>query len=55
MCLSILPALYQMPMDTRRGSGTGCKPLCGCWDLKPNPLEEQPVMRTCQQQDEPTL
>jgi hypothetical protein len=33
-----------------RSSGTGvtdgCKLPCGCWELNPGPLEEQPVLVT---------
>ena len=28
------------PLD---GVTDGCEPLCGCWETKPGPLEEQPV------------
>jgi hypothetical protein len=24
----------------------GCEPPCGCWELNPGPLEEQPVLLT---------
>jgi len=29
----------------------GCEPPCGCWELNPGPLEEQPVLLT----DKPSL
>lgn len=44
-CLSVVPHVCLVPGETRRGSkfpGTEvsdvCKPLCGCWDRKLDPL-----------------
>ena len=28
------------------GTGVGCRISCGCWELNPAPLEEQPVLLT---------
>jgi hypothetical protein len=34
----------------RTGTGVvnGCEPVCGCWELNPGPLQEQPVLLTAE-------
>jgi hypothetical protein len=45
MCIGVLPACEGV-----RSPGTGVTDryelLCGCWELNPVPLEEQPVLST---------
>jgi hypothetical protein len=59
MCMSVVPTCMQVhhicawhpwrPEDIRSpGTGVtdGCELLCGCWELKLGPLEEQAVLLT---------
>jgi hypothetical protein len=60
MCLNVLPACVRMyhmciwrpwkPEDGIRfpviGVTGSCKLPCGCWELNPGPLQEQPVLLT---------
>jgi hypothetical protein len=58
MCTGVLPArmsVYHLcntlgSQKSVESSGTGvtdsCEPPCGCWELNPEPLEEQPVFLT---------
>jgi hypothetical protein len=54
--------LYEVPVEDRRGirspgSGVtgGCDQLCGCWELNPDPLEEQPASAETSLQFPPLL
>jgi hypothetical protein len=42
-----------------RSAGTGitdsCDLLCGCWELNPGPLEEQPVLLTAEPSLQPLI
>ena len=47
MCIDVLPASGSLCLCEGVGSaGTGvtdsCELPCGCWELNPGPLEEQP-------------
>jgi hypothetical protein len=61
MCMGVLPAclcIRHMPTAHRgqkksvRFPGTGVpdshNPPCGCWEMNPGPLEEQPVFLTAE-------
>ena len=44
-------ALARMPAQQKRPLGPitdGCELPCGCWELNPGPLEEQPVLLTAE-------
>ena len=59
LCMYVLPEcicspyVYLVPMRSKEdirslGPGVtgGCEPLRGCWELDPDPLQEQPVSLT---------
>lgn len=45
MCLLSLEAIRRIG-SPKIGVTDSCEPLCGCWELNPNPLQEQLVLLT---------
>lgn len=48
MCIAVLPACIsvKVPDILELELPTSCELPCGCWKVKPGPLEEQPVLLT---------
>ena len=49
VCLCAMCVLVLVEASSLRTEVTdGCDPPCGCWELNPDPLEEQPVLLTAE-------
>ena len=56
---ALLSCLYACLCGSSRSPGTGvidsCEVPCGCWELNPDPLEEQPVLQNLELSLQPLL
>ena len=44
MCIDVLPACISVLRVLGSGVTGSCELPCGCWELNPGPLEDQPVL-----------